>query len=227
MSDGAGAKVLGVYCERGFDPTFWAEPVNAVTNAAFIMAGAVALVRWRGDRAVELLAATTLAIGVGSFLFHTFATRWALLADVIPIQAFIALYFFFAMRRFFGLGPLAAICATGLFMAAAATAPSLLPRDGLWRGLGGYVGGLLGLLGVGAALLARPAPGPSDGRALMAVAALFAMSLTFRTLDGVVCEAAPTGAHPLWHILNAAVLFTLMAILGRRPPRIRPNPPLQ
>ena len=27
------------YCERGGDPTFWAEPLNAISNGAFIVAG--------------------------------------------------------------------------------------------------------------------------------------------------------------------------------------------
>jgi hypothetical protein len=26
------------YCERGGDPTFWAEPLNAISNGAFIIA---------------------------------------------------------------------------------------------------------------------------------------------------------------------------------------------
>jgi len=62
------------YCER-MGPEFWAEPVNAVTNLAFVLA---ALVVW--PRAVGLgrvLAVILVAIGIGSFLFHTFAQPWA------------------------------------------------------------------------------------------------------------------------------------------------------
>ena len=219
----AGAKVLGAYCERGFDPSFWAEPVNAVTNAAFIVAGVIALRRADGDRGVAALAIVTVAIGVGSFLFHTLATRWALVADVAPIQGFIALYFLLAMRRFFGLGLIAAIGATLAFMAAAAAVPSLLPQDAPWRGLGGYLGGLLGLVGVGGALVLRGGETARAGRALLGVAGLFLVSLAFRTMDGAVCETLATGTHPLWHIFNALVLFTLMAILRQASPTIRPN----
>ena len=36
------------YCERGLDPSFWAEPVNALTNLGFILASLIALVMlWR------------------------------------------------------------------------------------------------------------------------------------------------------------------------------------
>ncbi len=30
------------YCERGGDPSFWAEPLNALSNGAFIIAGLIA-----------------------------------------------------------------------------------------------------------------------------------------------------------------------------------------
>ena len=36
-----GEKIF-IYCERGQDPSFWAEPLNAVTNAAFILAAIAA-----------------------------------------------------------------------------------------------------------------------------------------------------------------------------------------
>ena len=39
---------IDAYCER-LGPAFWAEPVNALTNAAFPIAAWVAWRRWRGD----------------------------------------------------------------------------------------------------------------------------------------------------------------------------------
>lgn len=86
------------YCER-IDASFWAEPVNALTNLAFVIAAVVianALVR--DGQAVRkawdlwLLAGLIAAIGVGSFLWHTLATPWSGLADVIPILLFINVY---------------------------------------------------------------------------------------------------------------------------------------
>ena len=71
---------VDIYCER-LGPGFWAEPLNAVTNASFLIAAficwrmAAARGRFHGmTRALILILAT---IGVGSFLFHTFAERWA------------------------------------------------------------------------------------------------------------------------------------------------------
>ncbi|GLK55318.1 hypothetical protein JOD31_000239 [Methylopila capsulata] len=215
--------VLGVYCER-LDPSFWAEPANAVTNVAFIMAAAIAARRHRGDRAALVLAAVVAVIGVGSFLFHTFATRWALLADVAPIQLFIAVYFCLVLRRIVGIGALGAVVGTVAFIAAAAALPALAPAGAL-GGSPGYAGALLALIGMGVGLtLAQEARRRSAGKGLLAAAALFATSLTFRTLDGAACAYSPVGAHPLWHVLNACVLFTLIETFGRaRPSKIPAN----
>jgi len=43
-------------------------------------------------------------------------------------------------------------------------------------------------------------------------AALFATSLTLRSIDQAVCGAVPTGTHFLWHTINGILLFVLMAI---------------
>ena len=78
------------YCERT-GPAFWAEPVNALTNAAFLIAAALLCRRAdvRGDPPALALAILTGIVGIGSFLFHTLAVHWSMLADVIPIALFI------------------------------------------------------------------------------------------------------------------------------------------
>ena len=83
------------YCERT-DASLWAEPLNAFSNLAFIaafVAGLWCYRRYRQETGRQrwefiLLLALLCGIGVGSFLFHTFATRWALVADVGPITLF-------------------------------------------------------------------------------------------------------------------------------------------
>ena len=98
-----------IYCERGLDPQFWAEPLNAVSNAAFIVAGLAALYRLSTRRDINrgtdvwLLSGLVLVIGTGSFLFHTFAEQWASLADVLPISLFILGFLFVALRSLAGL----------------------------------------------------------------------------------------------------------------------------
>src|SRR5712675_1920781 len=107
---------LSLYFERT-DASFWAEPVNALTNLAFLVAAAAACVAWRRSKARDpfalALIGVTFAIGLGSFAFHTLATRGAVLLDVIPIAIFVYGYLLFALRRIFHLaaGPALAILA--------------------------------------------------------------------------------------------------------------------
>src|SRR5262249_52753069 len=93
------------YCERGHSVSFWGEPLNAISNAAFLVAGIVAAsyfsqIRLRAGWRREycgLLISLLFMIAIGSFLFHTFATRWSELADQMPITIFVFLYCFFAL----------------------------------------------------------------------------------------------------------------------------------
>lgn len=90
------------YCER-LGPEYWAEPVNAVTNAAFVI---VALWTWRRSAGVPLARALSVVlglIGIGSYLFHTHAQVWSAIADVAPIAGFILLYIFAINRDVWGL----------------------------------------------------------------------------------------------------------------------------
>ena len=93
------------YCER-VGPDYWSEPVNAVTNAAFLLAAAFMWPRVRGLPLGRLLCAILAAIGIGSWLFHTHAQAWAGLADVLPILLFILVYIFAASRDFLGFRPI-------------------------------------------------------------------------------------------------------------------------
>lgn len=126
------------YCER-LDATFWAEPVNALTNAAFLLAALVMAARIRGTHLPLAWALVWLleATGIGSFLFHTFAQLWAGMADTLPTLAFILTGLFAATRDFLGTSSkVAALVTLGFFPFAAATVPlfRLIP------GLGGSAG---------------------------------------------------------------------------------------
>lgn len=202
------------YCER-LAPGLLAEPVNAITNLAFILA-AVWLVgdyrrrdgQSRTDWGVLFLITMLTAIGIGSLAFHTFATRWAALADTLPIAIFIFAYTFLGMRRFFQapialavLGPPALV---GLAVGFAAL--------GL-GGASGYLPALIGLLAMAA--YARFSGLVSLSKALLAVAAVFSLSLALRTMDMPLCAMMPLGTHWLWHVLNGLTLYLLVRLMMR------------
>jgi hypothetical protein len=199
------------YCER-IDASFWSEPINAVTNLAFIVA---ALVMWRkrGDvPRARLLCAILCAIGIGSFLFHTFAQPWAGLADVAPILGFILAYLYAINRVGWGWGPWVSFGGMLLFLPYAA---ALVPLFGLIPGLGssaGY-GPVPLLILIYAALLARR--DRELARGLGIGAGLLIVSLFFRTIDLPLCDALPLGTHFLWHVLNAALLGWMIEVYAR------------
>ncbi|MEL6477707.1 MAG: ceramidase domain-containing protein [Pseudomonadota bacterium] len=265
------------YCERT-GPEFWSEPVNAVSNLAFILAAIfcliIALRLRRLDGPVIWLDGVLFAIGIGSFLFHTFATVWAALMDTGPILLFILSYFTVAMNRYVGLGWGRAILLTVGFLGALVTAATmtrgagpeiilpakahmtqtigfwiafalafgslLIVRAGLVPALGVAIGfpaaawiagvviaaltgpgisgwesyfpAMLALVSVGGWLAARAHPA---GLWLIAAALVFAVSLSFRTIDDVICAHFAMGTHFLWHILNAVVLGTLLMAVIR------------
>jgi len=202
------------YCER-IDPGFWSEPLNALSNGAFILAAAHGLILWgragSKDWASLWLIAVSAVVGLGSFLFHTSANRLALLADVLPIAVFIYSYFLLAMHRYLRLRIVSAVAVTVLFAAFS------LSFDRLWFGLFpgitlngsvGYIPAALAMLSVGLLCLVGKARQP--GRALLLAACTFALSLFFRSIDSAACSALPVGTHCLWHVLNALVLGILM-----------------
>lgn len=212
---------LDNYCERT-DPSYWAEPLNAVSNAAFLVA---ALVCWRllgsrrdpGARALVLVLA---AIGVGSWLFHTHAQAWAMMADVVPIQVFILLYLHLATVRFFAAPWWAGLAVAALFV----------PYDILLaRAIGAVFGPLNGSVGyvpvpilIAAYALALRARAPATARGLAIGAGLLAVSLFFRSIDAALCPGLPVGTHFLWHLLNGLMLGWMIAVLVRRDPRHSP-----
>lgn len=211
MSGAGWSAQVDNYCER-IDPSFWSEPLNAVTNAAFFLA---AFVAWRAAaRAGRLewmtwaMIALAVAVGTGSFLFHTFATRWAGAADTIPILLFILFHLYAASRRYLGLPVLLALLAPALYVPF--TAAFLAAWGALLPGVSfsePYLPVLIALVGFGAALRLRRHPAAGW---LFAAAGVFLVSLTFRSIDGPVCSGFATGTHFIWHILNGVLLGTVM-----------------
>ena len=203
---------IDAYCERT-GPEFWSEPVNAVSNLAFFVAGFWGLRevrRHHGDVFAQLLAWWVVAIGVGSFLFHTFATVLTVWMDVIPIATFTLALTLFNLRRFLDLGWVPSVIALAAFFAAAGAATAALPD---WvrvttNGTSGYLPAFLALAFFGVLLALRGHPA---GRYDLAAAAILLLSATFRSIDAEVCAALPLGTHFLWHTLNGLLLGVLLA----------------
>jgi hypothetical protein len=209
---------LDLYCER-IGPGLWAEPVNALTNAAFFLA---LWLLWRSARRsgllsapIALLLALVLAIGIGSALFHTFATPWARVLDELPIMLFQLLFVWLYAGRVMRLRPPAAGAILLAFFAAALYCrqfPQLL------NGSLVYAPAVILVCALGAYHYAAHKP----ARARPAAAAgVLAAAVGLRTLDASVCDRFALGTHCLWLLVVAAVLYlcvsALFAVLAERP----------
>ncbi|GBE42442.1 ceramidase [bacterium BMS3Bbin10] len=234
---------VSCYCERALDPDFWAEPLNAMSNLAFLFAAALVYTDLRvsglkrGSRTILGLIGLLIAVGVGSFLFHTYATGWARLADVAPIAAFVAVYIAVALRWFLNMSLAPACLISGLLVGL--TVGMFLCGGPIPAGLCAFLGSslngslayapaLAALLIVGI-LLHRRRHGATDW--VLSAMCVFALSLVLRTIDGWPA-AAPLGCmvremggqtiaigtHSLWHILNAVTLYLLLRALIENPP---------
>lgn len=202
---------IDAYCERT-GPEFWAEPVNALTNAAFLFAAVLMWRRWPDEPLARALAAVLGVIGVGSFLFHTVATPWAAAADMLPILGYILLYVFAAHRRIWGQGLWVAL---GFALLTIPWIALLTPVFGALPGfaVSSFYWPVPTLILLHAWLLRRRHPATARGFVLGV--AILTLSLTFRSADEAVCEAVPLGTHFLWHILNAVMLGWMIEVLGR------------
>ena len=214
---------VDIYCERT-SAAFFAEPLNAVSNLAFIIAGWVAWQEfWRSqsphdDALLAAIIAIIPIVGIGSFAFHTLATGWAQWADVIPILIFMLLYLWLAMRRYVGWSRVLSSLALLVFALATLALETRVPAQFLW-------GGAMYLPTVAVCLAIALAPIDVDRRVRRTIAiavSLFVFGFTLRSLDAPMCTALPIGMHYFWHISNATVLYLFVhaAILhGRRRPQ--------
>jgi len=222
---------IDLYCERT-SPALWAEPVNALSNLAFVAAGlwGVREVRRCGAGTFAgVLAWWVVAIGIGSTLFHTFANELTKWADILPIAGFTLAYTLMNLRRFMAMSWQRALPIFVAFYAAAGLITFLVPdwlREAT-NGSTGYLPPFLALLFFGALVTAS---GSRAGWYNFAAAGVFVASVTFRAIDLRVCDAFPLGTHFLWHTLNGLMLAILLAATARyggapRPLALKEGPP--
>ena len=200
---------VDIYCER-LSTDFWAEPLNALTNLAFILAAilVIPLLRNRPGKTwdIKLLAGLTMLVGIGSFLFHTLATKGTSWADILPIIIFIHFAIWVIFVRVFRLTWYYAIVGVIVFMGFNALVLNILGRE-LFNGSISYVPTLLLLLAVAFYTLIKR----KDIAGEFTIAALvFLISITCRSIDMMMCPTLSIGTHFLWHILNGVVMYYVM-----------------
>lgn len=176
------------YCER-LAPGLWGEPLNSLSNLAFLVA---AIAVWRQPKGRPFAVLIGLVF-LGSTAFHLLATRWSGAADTGFILVFVLYYAAVFPHLFFGVSRRISWLGIPVFLAFTAIVASL--------GGGLYLSALIGL-----AVFAIILKGEHRRRFAVA-AAVFGVSLSFRTADHTVCGNFPAGTHFVWHLLNGLVLY--------------------
>jgi hypothetical protein len=234
-----------MYCERGTSEALLAEPINAITNLAFLIAALAGfLLLRRGPpetRSADhyLLVALVFLIGLGSLAFHLYADKGTALADIVPIGVFMLVYLGFALNRFLLVPPGWTVLLAIAFAAVVGVVLQLRCWDGAigfpsseaagaspcLNGSLAYVPALVALLVIGLMLADR---GHRAARWLLWAAAIFTVSIVLRSLDMALCDQAVIdgrriGTHFAWHVLNALTLFLLLRASLFAGPRTGPE----
>src|SRR3989344_3351689 len=193
------------YCETpAFITGFPAEPINTYSNLIIIAFGLLALfiVHRKSVRTPDLyaLGIFLLATGIGSLLWHSLRSSWALALDVLPGIIFLILFVYGWSRRLFGviqstlvvLGFFISIGLTSVLVVSFTVTDQLVPffagpvlisiLFGLWLGaLSWKRWGMVTWFvfgGIFSALIA----------------------FVFRTIDLSTCSTISFGTHFLWHV---------------------------
>jgi hypothetical protein len=218
-----GHAMIDLYCERTAAGPL-AEPVNAATNVAFLIAAwATGRLSRRAVPCPGVLwtfPALMVCVGLGSGMFHTLATPWARVLDVLPIVVFQLAYVWLYARRLLSLGKPGSAAIVSTFLVAA-----LLGRQfpAVLNGSLSYAPAALVILGLGAA---HCAAGRREPLGLLLAGALFLLAVGLRSVDQVLCEVWPLGTHFLWHLLAALAMYLAsraMVLNWPRPGRCPPE----
>ena len=207
---------IDIYCERVSSDLF-AEPINFLSNIAFIIAFYILLRRLKDfsfinksyKRYTTILTYLILLIGLGSFLFHAFGNLWSAFADTLPIMIFILFYLYLAVRFYLEQTNLVSIAALIIFL----SLNILLGYAGVEE-ISSYLTALFAMLLISVISLTRDEIEISRG--LFITSIIFIISLTFRQLDNFACSYMSLGTHWIWHILNAILLYSLVLLFIKR-----------
>ena len=202
---------IDIYCERT-GSEFWSEPVNALSNFAFIFSAIILTVyilkyRSNKDNFIQWIFVLLIyLIGLGSFSFHTFANSLSLFADVVPIALFIVLYTWYTFQRLIYINSIFPYVAL-LLIIIFSIFLSFIPLYGSQS----YLGALLFLFLVGFYL--KIFTKSKFAYSLIIASFIFLISISFRTLDQIICGYLSVGTHFMWHFLNSILLFIVTKVM--------------
>ncbi|MCS6837806.1 MAG: hypothetical protein NZ480_03070 [Bdellovibrionaceae bacterium] len=210
---------LPSYCER-ISYEGIGEPINVVSNFFFLLAG---FLIWRKFKEhlhkltffdqvlLKGLIGLVVLIGLGSGIWHYWATEWAVWLDVLPILGFIVTFLIFNLFRLFTFSLMGTIVGVlGYFVLDYLVVKSV--GSDFLNGSSSYFAAWVSLFLMG--LYSYRRVSPELGKGYLFSVLLLTLSLVFRSVDLEICSSFPWGTHFLWHTCNAWLLYLLVNHLG-------------
>ncbi len=198
------------YCER-VGPELWAEPINVLTNLAFfISAWAVWQLAFRLHKlspGIWILIILIVFIGIGSSLFHTFATAWAYWLDIVPILLFQFVYLWQYAYRIIKLNSKSTAGLLVLYSVAAYVGrqfPQILNGSLM------YAPAFLLLIGLGSYHYLYE---KKERSILLFSLGVLILSLSLHIVDNTICPYFPIGTHFFWHLFAALLTYMVARAL--------------
>lgn len=202
---------LDFYCER-VSSDFWAEPLNAISNVSFLVAAVILFLYLQKNKiknySVWFSAVLIFLIGIGSFLFHTFADELTYYFDVVPIFIFQVFILHEILNRVFQYKLNVRLIQMSVFILATLILSSKKYLN-ILNGSLGYIPSIVFLIFLSVISWQRKL---AIRNYFLGVTMMFLISLCFRSFDMQLCSLNPYGLHMIWHILNSIVLYLLVKI---------------
>ncbi len=197
---------IPTYCERVGKSGVFAEPVNVISNISFLIS-AYLIFRYlkrnhSKDVSLYLLAIFTAFIGLGSTIFHIFATPISLLPDSIPIYLTMIIFLWTFLKNTLGnqkIATIITVCFVGL--------QTFLYLSG-FRNVGNVtIRHIVNIVGIPLLILLAHKKYFKSINYLYATLVIYIIAMVLRATEPLICPAFPMGTHFTWHILLAAIPY--------------------
>ena len=203
------------YCEKAISNGFF-EPLNTITNLAFILAGILLFIQFRKKAHLDfkgiLFSSLLIIIGFGSFIWHLYRNDTTLVADSIPIALFILFYLFFYLK-FTTMKSLHLILLFIGFFVYTSVFTFLLNSKSIYILENGGAGYFSAISYFFVLQIYNIFHRKAIIKSSIIIGIVFLISLCFRQIDMTVCEHISFGTHFIWHILNALSLYLFVKLL--------------